>query len=120
MKKVFGLSVILSVILASGCASIVNSRTQIVNITTSNGAKVTANVDGRTLQAPGVIGIDRSRIDKVITTQDSNCNPQTMVSSKVDPFFFGNIIIGGLLGSTTDYSTEKMWRYDDTLIIACK
>ena len=120
MKKILGLSVVASVVLMTGCASILNSRSQIVNITTSNGSKITATVDGKSVQAPGVVGLDRSRIDKVITTTDSNCSSQTMAASKVDPFFFGNILIGGLLGSTTDYSTEKMWRYEDTLVIACK
>ncbi|AXI02102.1 adenosine deaminase [Aquirhabdus parva] len=120
LKNGLVLGAIVSIALVSGCASIINSKTQKVNITTSNGSKIVANVDGKTVQAPGIVGLDRSRVEKIITTSDANCAPQTIAPSSVDPIFFGNILIGGLLGSTTDYSTEKMWKYDNTLIISCK
>lgn len=120
MKNIFGLSVVTSVVLMTGCASILNNKTQMVNITASNGAKVTASADGRTFQTPSIVGLQRSQLDKVITTTDANCNPQTLAPRKIDPIFFINVVSGGALGSTTDYSTEKMWKYDDNLVISCK
>lgn len=120
MKKILGLSVVASVILMTGCASILNDRTQMVNITASNGAKVSANVDGKVFQTPSIVGLERSKLDKIITTSDSNCNPQTLAPHKIDSIFFINVLSGGAFGSTTDFATEKMWRYEDNLVISCK
>lgn len=119
MKKLLGLSAIATVVLMTGCASILNSKTQMVNITTSNGEKIVATADGQPFQVPGIVGLQRSQADKIITTSQSNCNPQTLAPRKVDPIFFINILSGGALGSTTDYATEKMWKYDDNLVISC-
>lgn len=120
MKNVLGLSLVASVVLMSGCASILNDKTQNVNITASNGAKVSATADGKVFQTPAIVSLQRSKLDKVITTTDSACNPQTLAPRKVDPIFFVNVLSGGASGSTTDYATEKMWKYEDNLVISCK
>lgn len=120
MKNILGLSVVASIVLMTGCASIINDKTQMVNITASNGAKVSANADGKVFQTPAIVGLQRSKLDKIITTTDSNCNPQTLAPKKVDPIFFINVLSGGGFGSTTDYATEKMWKYEDNLVISCK
>ncbi len=119
MKKLLGLSAIATVVLMTGCASILNSKTQMVNITTSNGEKIVATADGQPFQVPGIVGLQRSQADKIITTSQSNCNPQTLAPRTIDPIFFINILSGGALGSTTDYATEKMWKYDNNLVITC-
>ncbi len=119
VKGLVGLTAAVAVVLSSGCASILNQKTQMVNITTSNGATITASADGKTFQAPGVIGLTRSQSDKIITTSSAGCNPQTLAARKVDPIFFINVLSGGAFGSTTDYVTEKMWKYEDNLVINC-
>jgi hypothetical protein len=119
MKKLLGLSAIATVVLMTGCASILNDKTQMVNITASNGAKITANADGKAFQTPAIVGLQRSKLDKIITTSDSSCNPQTLAPHTIDPIFFINILSGGAFGSTTDYATEKMWKYDNNLVINC-
>jgi hypothetical protein len=105
---------------AVGCASIINEKTQNVNVVTSNGRKAEVNIDGMAFQAPGVASFKRAKADKIITTRDPKCNPTTVAPSNVDNIFFINILSGGVFGSTTDYSTEKMWKYQDTVIISCK
>ena len=47
------------------------------------------------------------------------CAPETAMPKSVDSKFFINIISGGVFGSTTDYTTEKMWRYSETVVVAC-
>jgi hypothetical protein len=108
------------IIMSTGCASILNEKTQNVNIVTSTGRKAEVMVDGMPFQAPGVATFKRMKGDKIITTKDSKCNQSTVVPSTVDNVFFINIISGGVFGSTTDYGTEKMWKYQDTVIISCK
>lgn len=105
---------------ATGCASIINEKTQNVNVVTSNGRKAELSIDGMPFQAPGVASFKRAKGDKLITTRDPKCNPTTVAPSTVDNVFFINILSGGVFGSTTDYSTEKMWKYQDTVMVSCK
>jgi uncharacterized protein YceK len=119
MKNLLSLSLVTTVVLMTGCATILNDKTQMVNITASNGAKITASADGQAFQTPAIVGLQRSKLDKIITTSNSNCNPQTLAPHTIDPIFFINIFSGGAWGSTTDYATEKMWKYDNNLVINC-
>ena len=108
------------VALLSGCATIINDKTQRVNVTTSNGAKVSAAIDGMPVEAPGVAVVTRAKAERMVTTSDSRCAQTTAMPSTVDNVFFINILSGGLFGSTTDYATDKMWKYQDTVTISCK
>lgn len=107
-------------VVATGCASIINEKTQNVNVVTSNGRKVEVNIDGMPFQAPGVASFKRTKADKMITTRDPKCNQTTVAPSTVDNVFFINILSGGVFGSTTDYASEKMWKYQDSVVISCK
>jgi len=42
------------------------------------------------------------------------------MENDVDPKFFVNVLSGGPFGSSTDYGTEKMWKYAENVTIACK
>ena len=108
------------VALASGCASIINEKTQKINVVTSSGQKAQVLIDGVPFEAPGIATVTRTKADKVITTKDPKCNSTTLMPSTVDNVFWINVISGGVFGSTTDYSTEKMWKYQDTVIVSCK
>ena len=104
----------------SGCATIINDRTQRVNVNTSTGEKVDLTIDGMPFQAPGIASIQRRKSDRLITTADPRCAQSTILPSSVDSVFFINLISGGPLGSSTDYISEKMWRYEDNVVISCK
>lgn len=119
MQKLALSAALISVALLSGCSTIFNEKTQTVNVTSSDGRTVKGTVDGATFVAPGAVPVLRTKAAKVFTTDAEGCNKQTTVESKVDVKFFGNIITGGFLGSTTDYSTDKMWKYDDNVTINC-
>jgi hypothetical protein len=106
--------------LASGCASIINDKNQNINIVTSNGHKAEVLIDGMPFQAPGVASVKRTKADKIITSKDPKCTQTTVAPSTVDNIFFINILTGGVFGSTTDYATEKMWKYQDTVMISCR
>ena len=104
----------------SGCATIINEKTQRINVATSTGDRVEVQIDGMPVQVPGIASVTRKKGDKIITTSDPKCNPSTILPSEVDTVFFINILSGGVFGSTTDYASEKMWKYQDTVIISCK
>ena len=76
-------------------------------------------LEGKTVTTPGVVTVLRDGSDKVIRTTVDGCDSATPITKKVTPVFFGNIIIGGLLGSTTDNATGKMWDYEDSVEVYC-
>lgn len=119
MKKLACYAALGTVVLMSGCASILNEQTQQVNVSASNGKPVQGSVDGKTFTTPGVVSLQRAKGSKVVTSSTEGCAKETAVVSTVDPKFFINILSGGVFGSTTDYSTEKMWKYADNVVIAC-
>lgn len=107
-------------VLMTGCASILNDKDQRVNVSTSNGSTIQGTVNGQPFTAPSVVTVNRENKAKVFATSNPNCAKETLVDKTVDPVFFINVISGGPFGSTTDYSTEKMWKYADTVTISCK
>jgi len=102
-----------------GCATILNEDLQKVNVS-SSADKIKGNIDGIPFEGPGIVSIKRAKGDRIITVDTPNCQKQTVLASNVDPKFFINILSGGTFGSTTDYSSEKMWKYQDQVVIPCK
>ncbi|WP_137166560.1 YajG family lipoprotein [Salinimonas lutimaris] len=116
MKKVLFAG--LSTLWLSGCASIMTSEQQTINVTASNGKKVEVTVDDKTTVTPGTVTVLRDGKEKIVNVSDSACQAAP-IEKNIAPAFWGNIIIGGLLGSTTDSSTGKMWNYADNVEIQC-
>lgn len=106
-------------LLLTGCASIINDNNQMVNIVSSNNTPIKGTIDSVPFAGPGVVSINRSKKDKIIMLDTPTCTKQTLMQSSVDNVFWINILTSGPFGSTTDYATEKMWRYQDTVVIPC-
>jgi len=120
MKKVVSSALLAgAVALSSGCASILNDDFQQVNVATSNGKSIEVTVDGNTYQAPGVVNVAREDASKILMTNAAGCTKETVMPKEVSSMFWVNILSGGSFGSTTDYSTEKMWGYQNTVTITC-
>ena len=103
----------------SGCASVMTAEEQSIRVTTNTNTPVEVTVDDKTVVTPGMVVVLRDGKDKVVHVKEGNCNSTTPIDKTVAPAFFGNIVIGGLLGSTTDASTGKMWNYADNVEIEC-
>lgn len=118
MKKIsiFTLSIV-SVMLFSGCATILGgggSQNISVNSNKPMKAKI-AYTDGSGVQyftAPATLVVDRKSKDIIISSEDGSFNPTTQ-KSKLNGWFWGNIIIGGVIGSTTDFASGAAWKYDE-------
>lgn len=108
-----------AIFLTTGCASIMTAEQQTIDITTSNNKATEVTVDDKTVTTPGTVTVLRDGKDKVVHTEAQDCDSVTPIKKQVTPVFFGNIIIGGLLGSTTDGITGKMWDYEDAVEISC-
>jgi hypothetical protein len=117
---IIGAVALVSLTMISGCASIANGKTQKIDVSASNGQNITGNVDGKTFNAPSVVIVDRANMDKVLRVDNPECEKEVALKKTVSPMFFGNILIGGLLGSTTDNATGSMWQYQDKVVVPCK
>ena len=118
MKLVYT-SIAVAALSLSGCASIMTAEQQSINVTVSNGQSAEVTVDDKTITAPGMITVLRDGKDKVVKTKADGCDNVTVIKKSVSPIFFGNIVIGGLLGSTTDNATGKMWDYQESVQVNC-
>lgn len=94
--------------LFTGCATIVSGDTQKINLQSKN--EKTVSINGQQYSAPGVVSVKRENQDAVVKISD--CEKEVLLKKEVNPMFLGNILIGGLFGSTTDASTDSMWQYD--------
>ncbi len=119
IKKIAHLGFVVGVLFMTGCATILNEETQKIDVRTSNGKSVTAVIDGQSVVVPSIVSVKRSGQDKVLEVADAGCNKETLLTKSVDSVFWVNILSGGAFGSTTDYNTEKMWKYQDTVEITC-
>ena len=121
MKKILITLIACSVL--SGCASIVKGKYKNINIMTATGETAEVNVVSasgvQTLMIPTVTTIRRDNQDITITVKEDSCNNSStsIVSSKIEPWFLGNLVSGGLFGSSTDALTGAMWTYDDNVAV---
>ena len=121
MKKL--ILVLMTASILSGCSSIVKGSRQTINISTSTGKQAEAVITTATGQQnvvlPQAVPVKTSSTDITVNIKETRCNnaSTTIVQSRLHPWFWGNVIIGGLLGSTTDSVTGSMWAYDESVIV---
>lgn len=121
MKKL--MLALMAVTVLSGCSSIVKGSRQIINISTSTGkqapAIITTDEGQQTLTLPHAVTVKDSSKDIVVNIKETKCNnpSSTVIHSRLHPWFWGNIILGGVIGSTTDAVTGSMWAYDENTIV---
>lgn len=130
MKKISFL--ILALTGLSGCATIVKGSTQTMNIATTSGKQANAVLTSSSgtipVLLPQAVSVEKSSGDVVINVTESECilPSSTIVKARLNPWFWGNIIFGGLLGSTTDSASGSAWEYDSNIMVnvaskdACK
>ena len=117
MKKQI-ISIIGFTFLISGCATMLDGKTQTINLESAKEYKVSIN--GRNYISPTTITMKRGEGDKVLRVKE--CNKNIPIKEEVSPTFFANIISfqGAPFSSTTDAVTNAMWEYDqDNIQIEC-
>ena len=119
MKKVMLGTLFAATFLTTGCATILTEDTQPINISTTNGEEVQVTIDGQISTVPGIVQVKKENKNKIIVAESDNCTSQTALNKEVEPTFFVNLLSGGAFGSSTDYGTEKMWKYQDSVSITC-
>lgn len=113
----------MGIMLLSGCSTIIEGSTQTVNFSTGMDKQIHAVItsSGGTIPVilPQALAVNKSSNDLVINIKNGNCvlPSTTIVKSHLNPWFWGNIIFGGLIGSTTDSASGAAWEYDNNILV---
>jgi PEGA domain len=101
------------IMLALGCASIIEGRTQSITFNSEpSGAQIVINGVPMGV-TPATITIKKSEYDNanVQFKKEGYQEQHASLHTKVTGWFWGNVISGGLLGSATDAISGAMWEY---------
>ncbi len=104
-------SIGLATFLFTGCATVMNDKTQPISFNTiPEGATVKVNdkIIGKT---PMAFNLERDNASTVKFEKEGFESVEQPLETEISGVFWGNILIGGVLGSTTDASTKKMYEY---------
>ncbi len=120
MKKLF---LIFPVIFLSGCASIVAGGPDTLNLITSDGSRAQAQMISaqgvQTLYLPTMVSVKKSCKDITIQVIEDKKIAQTsmIVNSSIEPWVFGNIVFGGIIGLGIDALAGNICTYDNNNVI---
>lgn len=116
------IAVCFSMFLLSSCATMFSGTTKNINMMTSNGDSVKADIVSRngvqTVTLPSVVSIKKSNSDLSIQVKEDACHrASTHIADKhLDIFFMGNAF-NYFTGTTTDIPNGAMWTYDDNVVV---
>ncbi|MDE2490964.1 MAG: PEGA domain-containing protein [Elusimicrobia bacterium] len=95
----------------SGCASIVSGRTQEVSFN-SNPSGATVTIDGRPYGTTPVTTMLHRESGSVVVFSKPGYKPLSLnLETTINGWFWGNIVTGGVTGSTTDGVTGAIHEY---------
>jgi len=99
------------IILTNGCATVISGKTQQMTFNSEPaGAKVT--ISGRQIGLTPITTVLDRKKDQVLVIEKEGYKPVTMqLTTSLNSWFWGNILIGGLIGSTTDGITGSVNEY---------
>lgn len=102
-KKIF-LHIALAVIVVffTGCASIIHGTSQEVSFN-SNPEEVTVTINGKVIGKTPLTTSLKKKSGQTILFEKEGYKPISMqLETRMDSWFWGNIVLGGFIGSTTD------------------
>ncbi len=100
----------------AGCSTIVSGQEQALQIN-SNVSGADVLLDGVLIGKTPFSGqVKKSATASVTVRKDGFKERTVQLATEVEGSFWGNIIIGGLPGSSTDYGTGAMYKYAPNVI----
>jgi hypothetical protein len=111
MKKIAVSLLACSLLTLQGCSTIVNGDNQRLAIT-SNVEGASVEVNGNKVGQTPFDGAIKRGSDTTVTLKKEGYKSKTVIlSTSIEPIFWGNVLIGGTLGSATDATNGTMYRY---------
>ena len=115
--KLHYMLILVGVMSLSSCATIISGTKQAVTIQSSP-PDALVKVDGRPIgRTPLTTQLDKKDKQTLTVEKDNYKTFSTAMSTTLDPWFWGNILIGGLFGTTTDAATGAINRYEPSQYI---
>ncbi|MEM6782641.1 MAG: PEGA domain-containing protein [Bacteroidota bacterium] len=106
---VLGAAIVVALTVA-GCASIVTGTTQTISVSSNiDGASIF--LDEELVGTTPFVGPVKKNGSTLRIEADGYRSETYSLSKSLEPMFWGNIIIGGTLGSITDFSTGAAYQY---------
>lgn len=118
MKNKIILSIAVSSLFLTGCATILTDEKYDINVRSDK--EVAVEVDGNTFKAPGIVTVKKENRNKKLTVIEDGCKQEIVLNKQIETTFWVNILSGGVFGSSTDYGSDQMWKYDDVEISCAK
>jgi hypothetical protein len=102
-------------LILSGCATIIDGTSQPVTFNSEpNRAKIFLN-GAQVGVTPLTLQVQRSKTTVVVAKKEGYEEQQIPLQTKLNGYFWGNVISGGFLGSTTDYASGSMVEYSPNM-----
>lgn len=98
----------LTVVALSGCATITGGTGPQKIKVASNPPGATVIVDGQPCaMTPAVVRLDRKVEHQILLEKDGYMLAEADLKPKVNPWIFGNLVVGGLIGVVVDLATDS-------------
>lgn len=97
-------------LVAAACATVVSGTTQLMTVT-SNVEGAVLYMDGERVGSTPFTGTVPKNKDQLRVEADGYRSETVTLSKQLEPIFWGNIIIGGTLGSITDFASGAAYQY---------
>jgi len=119
-------SLILAILLISGCASIMEGNDQTINVNTSGCEQfepmrctVSNDSGSSVLTAPASVSIEKDRDAMTISCESKggSATGRLVVDSGYEAMNAGNILLGGIIGIGVDAATGAMWKYPAAVVV---
>ena len=111
MRRFFATVFAITLLQVSGCATIVSGTDQEVTFN-SEPEGATVSVTGKVLgKTPVTIRLDKEKNQILTFEKEGYKTYTTQMSTTMDGWFWGNIVIGGFFGSTTDGASGAINEY---------
>lgn len=123
-KKLLLIAGILTIL--SGCASISKGTNQSLSIETSPVTNATCTLDNDkgswfVNKTPGSVTVHRSYKDLHVACQKKGFkSTEKTVKSKTTPHVFGNVIAGGVIGTSVDVLNGSAYDYPEVITLPMK
>ncbi len=111
MKNLLKVGVVaVAAILAVGCATIIKGTKQTISVSSNvDGAEII--LDGQKIGTTPFSGVVPKNKASLMVQKSGYKSATVMLSTSLEPIFWGNIIIGGTLGSITDFASGSAYQY---------
>lgn len=122
-RRLATLAIMVSVVVMSGCASLVTGQDQIVSVDTPLCPTAKCKLQNEegvywVPSTPGTVSVDREYGDLIVTCSKSGYQDVMLkVSSSTKGMAFGNILLGGIIGAGVDMGTGAAYDYPSEIIV---